>query len=175
MDWINREVDRIRNDNAAKYQAQQKQEAINAHAWEMWERLRNLIEEAVKELNASPEMRQRSGAVELNGHNVQILRLENPVIPSVYITITYGHDGLCVERKRRLEPLGIFDSYTDNLDYDLDQNGRVVLRGEQGQLLNAERAVEYILKPLVRKHDDLEFSFPSIPLVSDIEELADVN
>jgi hypothetical protein len=162
MDWINREVERVRNDDAAKQQAQQKQEAINAHAWETWDRLRNLMEEAVKRLNASPEMRQRIGEVQFNGNNVQILRLENPVIPSVYITITYGHDGLCVERKRRFEPLGAFDSYTENLDYDLDQNGRVAFRSEQGQLLNAERAVEYILKPLIRKHDDLEFSFPSV-------------
>ncbi|HXI24605.1 MAG TPA: hypothetical protein VNG71_12140 [Pyrinomonadaceae bacterium] len=162
MDWINREVERVRNDDAAKQQTQQKQETINAQAWETWDRLRNLMEEAVKRLNASPEMRQRIGEVQFNGNNVQILRLENLVIPSVYITITYGHDGLCVERKRRFEPLGAFDSYTENLDYDLDQNGRVAFRSEQGQLLNAERAVEYILKPLIRKHDDLEFSFPSV-------------
>ena len=47
MDWINREVDRVRSDNVARQQVQQKREAIKAHAWEMWERLRNLIEEAV--------------------------------------------------------------------------------------------------------------------------------
>jgi hypothetical protein len=162
MDWINREVERVRNDNAAKQQTQQKQEAINAHAWETWDRLRSLLEESVKRLNASPEMRHGIGEVRFNGNNVQIIQLENLVIPSVYITITNGHDGLRVERKRRFEPLGAFDTYTENLDYDLDQNGRVALRSEQGQLLNAERATEYILKPLIRKHDDLEFSFPSV-------------
>lgn len=161
MDWINKEADRIKNEDAAKQQYQQKQKSIQAQSWTLWEKLRAMIEQAVAQLNASPEISKRIGAVEFNGHNNQIVSIVNQQIPAVYITIKYAMDGVQVERKRRPRVDGDFDYYNETLQYDMDQNGRIVFRTEHEKMMLIEQSAEYILKPLVRKHDDLAFSFPA--------------
>src|SRR6266852_4135943 len=115
------------------------------------------MEAAVSKLNASQEIRHKIGEITFNGSNVQILRIENLAFPSVYITITNTHTGMKFEGKRRKEPDSDFDSYAENLEHDLDQDGQVIFRSEQGQSLKVQEAVEYVLKPLLRKHDALAF------------------
>jgi hypothetical protein len=160
MDWIDKEIDLIKSENDAKRDDAERREIINKQSPAAWSEFRGLIEEAVRKLNASPEARKKIGEITFNGSNVQTLRIENLAFPSVFITITSTHTGVKVERKRSKNPDSYPESYIENLDHDLIK-GHVSFRNEQGEPLSIEEAVNYVLIPLVRKHDDLAFSMPS--------------
>jgi hypothetical protein len=161
MDWIDKEIKLIKDNDAAKRDHADRQEVINRQSPAVWSEFRRLIEEAVTKINTSRDMSKRIGEVTFNGDNIQILRIQNLAIPSVIIIITQTHSGISVERSRRREVDSEINRQTENLEYGLDQDGQVAFRNEQGQFLGMQQALEYILKPLVRKHDDLEFYFPS--------------
>lgn len=162
MDWINNEVDRVRNENAARVQGQRRQTLVGENSWAIWDAFRSQIDDAIKALNASPEMRSKLGEIQFNGSNTQILQIDNLRIPAVYITITYTGDGIRVERKRRQEVDGDIERCTENLVYDFGRDDQLALRTEPGEYIPLPRAVEYVLKPLVRKHDPLALSYPSL-------------
>jgi hypothetical protein len=155
-DWIKREVERLKDDETAKQHELERTKLIEAQAPGFWSDFRYLIEEAVAKLNNTLEIRRNIGEVRFNGNNDQILRVENIVFPAVYLTITNEWSGIRIERVVRTNggiPVPREMRESERLQFEMDESGRVALKTEGNEFLSVHDAVEYVLKPLVRKHE----------------------
>jgi hypothetical protein len=158
-DWLDEEVTRIKDDETIRQRKLEKTKTIGSQSAGFWDDFRYLIEQAVTKLNATPEIRGKIGETAFNGNNVDILRVENIAFPAVYLTITNQHSGIRVERVVRTnggipEPKEKRES--EQLQFDLDNKGRIVLKTQDDRSFSVHDSVRYVLQPLVRKHESQE-------------------
>ena len=153
-DWLDDELDRINKDNNATANEAARQQEISLQCDTLWRDLRSFIEEDVRRMNASPEIRRKVGDVTFNGTNTQIMLVDKLVFPAVHITINREYISISVERVIIRNGGSVEnakqDRESERLHCDLDHSGNVCYRTEGGDWLRAKEASGYILRPILR-------------------------
>ena len=154
-DWINDEVNRIKQGDAITDRQNVRNQEIGSQCHTLWQDLRSLLETDVKRMNDTPEIRRKVGNEDVlfDGNNTDILVVHKRVIPSVYMTITREHLSVSVVREITRNG-GTMDSdderESERLHCDLDQSNNVCYRTASGEWLRAKEASGYILRSILR-------------------------
>ena len=153
MDWIDKEVGRIKEDDAAKKRYEDRQTAISSQSSGLWSDLRYLLKEAVEKLRATPEVRQKIGGLDFNDANKDIVKIQKVALPAVYVIITFQYPATIRIERETVTNGGVAEPktsrQTEQLTIDLDDEGKAVLKAGEDRMLVLEDAVEYLLRPLL--------------------------
>jgi hypothetical protein len=150
-DWINEEVERIKGKEKDQAALVEREQLIANQGSRYWSDLVHLIKEALTKINANPDIHQKLGEnLIVRDENISSFRIIKSAYPAVYLTATNLRSYVKLERK--IVTNGQDRTTKDereNLEFDLDANGRAFLRTEKGEVLNIQEAVKHILKPLL--------------------------
>ena len=150
-DWIDEEVDNIGRKQAELEDQAERQRALGQQSPGLWQELVRDVEAAVNKINSTQEILNRLGdKLYYEGGRVDTFKIVKGNFPAVYLTVTTFGRYFQVERK--IVTNGQSRTTKDErerIELDLDSNGRIYMKTEQGETLHVQDAVKYLLKPLL--------------------------
>jgi len=150
-DWINDEVESIREKDRQQQGAQSRADLIAKEAMSFWVNLNYAVKNDIETINATPTIVKKLGCKlsyhELNAFSFKVVK---ETYPAVYLTVERSNGHIAVERQVVASP-NPRNPVTEHerLVYDLDDDKRIYLKTEGLESLYLENAVGYLLKPLL--------------------------
>jgi len=150
-DWIDEEVERIRQTADDKRRQAELEKALDGHGRNLYEDVKWAVEKAIEKINATPEIMKKLGdPLQYTGIYTSHFEVKKRTFPSVQLTVTSQGRELKVERI--IYPDVRSSKGKQEREYlraELDNDGKPFLRSEGGEVLGVHDAAGYLLRPLL--------------------------
>jgi hypothetical protein len=149
-DWVFqelRELEQTKQDDTAK---SNRLNLLQQQTIAIWGDLKPVLEDAVEKLNTIPEFKKMTGGIVYAPGEDRIEIRKRATVPSVELAISRAATSISLAYSRFNSPRGPERKAKPHaLNVDLDENGRPLLKNEQGEVVTLEQAAHQIMRPFL--------------------------
>ena len=146
-DWLDDELKELRQSKEDQRRNEDKQEVIRQHTARLFRDMQGLAKDASDRINAEPELRKKTGGLRCHDGYTDKIIVEKVMLPSIYLTVTYGPNVIDIHRKIATGPNEDGRDQRESLIVDIDENGHPFFTAKDGSTLSTlGEAVHYIFR-----------------------------